>query len=110
LWKPEKSAEQFLLDNKNMVVSKNPVDFPYKVYLKNDSTQDNYDALVKWLTHNTDKCRVGKSTLSNLENNYYFGGNYFYVKDTKVLMVIEMVAGKIVGKVDKVIHIDDIDK
>jgi hypothetical protein len=110
LWKPEKTAEEFLLNNKNTVVSKNPVEFPYKVYLKHDSSRQSYDALVKWLNSNTDKCRVGRSTLQNLENNYYFSGNYFYVKDTKVLMIIEMVAGKIIGKIDKVIHIDDIDK
>ena len=110
LWKPEKSAERFLLDNKNMIVSKNPVEFPYKVYLKHDSTHENYSSLLKWLTHNNDKCKVGRQTLSNLEMKYYVGGNYFYVKDTKVLMIIEMVAGKIIGKVDKVIHIDDIDK
>lgn len=110
LWKPEKTAEDFLLNNKNMIVSKTPVEFPYKIYLKHDSSQQNYDALVKWLTNNPDKCKVGDATLSNLANKYYFSGNYFYVKDLKVLMVIEMVAGKIIGKIDKVIHIDDIDK
>lgn len=110
IWKPEKTAEEFLLTNKNIVISKNPVEFPYKVYLKHDSSKQSYDALVKWLTANPEKCKVGRSTLENLENNYYFSGNYFYVKDLKVLMIIEMVAGKIIGRIDKVIHIDDIDK
>jgi hypothetical protein len=110
MWKPEKHAEDFLRNNKNTVVSKSLVEFPYKIYLKHDVKNSNYGALVKWLNNNTDKSKIGKTSLQNLENNFYIGGNYFYVKDLKVLMIIEMVAGKIIGKVDKVIHIDDIDK
>jgi len=110
LWKPEKSAEDFLTNNKNVIVSSKPVDYPYKVYLKSDYTQKGYDALVKWLKSNTDKSKVGHNTLYNLEHGCYITGNYFYVKDLKVLMIVEMVAGKVISKIDNVVYIGDIDK
>ncbi len=110
LWKPEKTAEEFLVNNKNVIVSNKPVEFPYKVYLKSDYAQKNYNALVKWLAANKDKSKVGQFTLSNLENGCYITGNYFYVKDLKVLMIVEMVAGKIISKIDNVVYIGDIDK
>lgn len=108
LFRPLEGSEEYLLTNKDVMVTKNPSEFNYKVVLKNK--HGNYDALVHWLTENPDKAKAGASTLRNLRESNHFSGNYFFVKDPKVLMIVEMIAGKIVNKIEKVIHIDDIDK
>jgi len=109
LWKPAKSSVEFLIKNKNTIVSKTPVEFSYKVYLKY-GYNNNHHVLGNWLVNNTDKSKVGLLTLQNLTNGKYYTGNYFYVKDLKNLMIIEMIAGNMIGKIDKIVYINDIDK
>lgn len=110
IWKPDDKAIDFLLNNKEASVSSKPVEYPYKIYLKSDMNGTNYDALVKWLTNNTEKAKVGKWCLINLQQRHWITGNYFYIKDLKTLTIIEMIAGKIISKVETITHIDDVDK
>lgn len=110
IWKPEERSVEFLLNNKDMSVSLKPVAFPYKIYLKSDMHRTNYDALVKWIGDNKEKVKIGKWCLNALKNHAWITGNYFYIKDLKTLTVIEMIAGKIINKVENIKHIDEVDK
>lgn len=107
IWRPAIGSEEFLLSNKNIVVTDKDIKYEYRLYLKNGS---NTSALVNWIKKNPDKAKIGDYTLNSLENNYYVNGNYFYVKDSKVLMMVEMVAGKLINKIEKFVHITDLDK
>jgi hypothetical protein len=107
IWKPIIGSEQFLLTNRGVSVSKNPVDFKFRCFLKHGT---HTGALINWIKNNPDKAKIGSSTLRSLEHGYYVTGNYFYVKDEKILMMAEMVGGKLISKIEKIVHIDDLDK
>ena len=107
IWRPIVGSEEYLLTNKSIVVTDKEIKYEYKLYLKNGS---NTTTLVNWIKKNSDKAKIGESTLYALENEYYVNGNYFYVKDSKVLIMAEMVAGKLISKIEKFVHITDLDK
>lgn len=107
IWKPLVGSEEFLLSNKSMVITDKDIEYEYRLYLKNGS---NPGPLVNWIKNNPDKAKIGDHTLNSLENNYYVNGNYFYVKDSKVLIMVEMIAGKTISKIEKFVHITDLGK
>lgn len=107
IWRPIVGSEEYLLTNKSIVVTDKEIKYEYKLYLKNGS---NTTTLVNWIKKNSDKAKIGESTLYALENEYYVNGNYFYVKDSKVLIMVEMVAGKLISKIEKFVHITELDK
>ena len=107
IWKPPIGSEEVLLDNKRIVITNKDIEYEYRLYLKNGS---NPSALVNWIKKNPEKAKIGDSTLNSLANNYYVNGNYFYVKDSKVLIMVEIIAGKLISKIEKFVHIDDLDK
>jgi len=106
IWRPLVGSEEYLLSNKSIIVTDRDIEYEYKLYLKNGS---NTSSLVNWIKKNPDKAKIGDHTLNSLENNYYVNGNYFYVKDSKVLIMAEMVAGKLISKIEKFVHITDLD-
>lgn len=107
IWRPLIGSEEFLLSNKSTVVTDKEIIYEYRLYLKNGS---NPSALVNWIKKNPDKAKIGDYTLNSLENNYYVNGNYFYVKDSKVLIMVEMIAGKLISKIEKFVHITNLGK
>lgn len=107
IWRPLNGSEDYLLSNKSIIVTDKEIEYEYKLYLKNGS---NTTTLVSWIKKNPDRAKIGQATLYALENDYYVNGNYFYVKDSKVLIMVEMVAGKLISKIEKFVHITDLDK
>jgi hypothetical protein len=110
LWAPVPGSETFLSGNINTIVSKKPTAYEYKVTLKYGSSSVHKTALAAWVRNNPDKAKAGSTVLRNLENDYYVGGNYIYVKNTSCLSIIEMIVGSGIGKIEKIVYINDIDK
>lgn len=109
LWKPSDDAIKILLSRDNIIVCDEPVTLSYKVTL-NRSRIGSTNELAKWLKNNTDKSKVGKRALMMFEQDLYVDGLYFYVRDEKVLMLIEMMVGNKIRRVDKLIYKGNIDK
>lgn len=107
VYKPEEGMENFLLLNIDTAVVNKPSKYEYRVYIKSDSKQEH---LANWLKANTDKSRVGAITLYNLETGWHMSGNYFYIRDDRVLTMVRMVAGNNINRVEKLIYKGDIDK
>jgi hypothetical protein len=109
LWKPSDDAIKLLLSRDNIIVCDEPVTLSYKVTL-NRSRIGTTNQLANWLKNNTDKSKVGKRSLMMFEQDLYVDGLYFYVRDKKVLMLIEMMVGNKIRRVDKLIYKGNIDK
>jgi hypothetical protein len=107
IFKPEPGTENFLLLNIDTAVVKNPSEYEYRVYLKGGKMDTSF---ANWLKANRDKSKVGDLTLRNIENGWYLSGNYFYVRDDKVLTIVRMLIGHNVRRVEKLIYKGDIDK
>lgn len=108
IYKPDSNLTNFLQTNFDIAIVKKVPEYEFKVYLKGSSKVDiNFS---NWLEANTDKSKVGSATLRNIKNGWYTGGNYFYIKNEKVLTMIRMLVGHNIRRIEKQIYKDDIDK
>lgn len=104
---PEEGMENFLLLNIDTAVVKTVPEYEYRVYLKGHKTDPSF---ANWLKANTDKSRVGDLTLFNIAAGHHVSGNYFYVKNDKVLTIVRMLIGHNIRRVEKLVFNGDIDK
>jgi len=56
-----------------------------------------------WIEKNPDKVRAGSILLYNIENNISTNGQYIYVKDEKVMLLLELMLGQAIRRIDKLV-------
>ena len=77
-----------------------PISMKYKVTVGNQVSS----GLSTWITANPDKCKAGYKFLQEVKNNGYVNGMYFYVRDEKVLQLVQLIIGGNIKRVDKFIN------
>jgi hypothetical protein len=106
-WKPQPEMLAFLsLKHDVVLVDKTP-DMEFKIYLNNNRCDPSFAA---WLEKNDDKSKVGHYTLGNIKHSMYNGNAYFYVRDEKVLLMVQMYISKNIRRIEKLVYKGDIDK
>lgn len=107
-WEPDPNIVDIILGQPNIIITDEKSPYRYKVTLgrKAGSTTE----LGNWLLNNKDKSKIGSIAIDALINNGYVDGFYFYVRDKKVLMLIQLMSGTYIRRVDKLVYKDDIDK
>ena len=105
-WEPNTDNINYLLTEKNVVIVDKEPEFQYKVTFNSKNVNSGFG---KWLEANTDKSRVGRYTLENIFNGYA-NNSYIYIRDKKVLTMIEIIVGHNIRKVDELIYMPSIDK
>jgi hypothetical protein len=107
VYRPREGVKEFLNTNIETAIVKTEMPYEFRVYFNGNRVDPNF---ANWLKTNTDKSRVGTVTLRNIEDGYYTNGNYFYVKNEKVLTIVRMFLGHNIRKVERLVYIGDIDK
>lgn len=102
-WEPLDATVQSL--EKNVILINAPSEYEYKVTLNLGVDP----ALANWIRSNPGKAQAGKVCLDTIENNGYTKGYYFYVRDSKVLQLLNLFIGK-VQRIDKLVYTSNIDK
>jgi|TARA_B110000503_G_scaffold55083_1_gene88428 hypothetical protein len=105
-WEPTFENVDFLKEEKNIVLVKSEPEFPLRVWLGYKKIDP---ALANWLANNQDKSSVGNKTLKNIKTGWC-GGNYFYVRNEKILIMIELLVGHNIQRVEKLVYKPNIDK
>lgn len=100
-WSPAEYVEQLA---KNQVVVEVP-NMKYRVTLRSCTPE-----FGAWCENNTDKIKIGNSVLSTIKYGGDISGRYFYVRDEKVLTLVELLIGSGIRRVDEVICPSNIDK
>lgn len=90
---------------KNIIVVKNPPLYEYKITL--DINVDS--ALADWIENNPGKAKAGAKCLDCIRNNGYTRGFYFYVRDDKIIQLLNLFTGKL-QRIDKLVYIAKTDK
>jgi len=108
-WEPETEIANLLLEAENIIIVDTPVEFPYKITLGRPKKGTSYE-LGNWLKNNTDKSKVGKKALQEFLRNGWTDGLYFYIRDERVLMLVQMMIGNKIRRIDKLVYIGNIDK
>ena len=106
-WKPQPEMMEFLSLKHDVVLVDNKPDMEFKIYLNNKRCDPSFAA---WLEANHDKSKVGSYTLGNIKHSMYHGNAYFYVRDEKVLLMVQMYISKNIRRIEKLVYKGDIDK
>lgn len=107
IWEPEPEQEKFLKENKNVIIVNKPTDFPLKVSF---GRKLGNPELAKWLEANKDKAKAGTTFISNLKKHNWIQGQYIHVRDEKTLLLVQMLAGDNITRIDKLVYKDNLDK
>ena len=106
LWEPSTEAKTLLLHKQNIEIVNSPTDMSLKIYFNSGRVNRGFG---EWVLANRDKCRIGQILLKRLVNDSYITG-HCYIRDEKVLTLVEMLIGHKIRRVDKLVYKGDIDK
>ena len=94
MFRPDDHTVDALLSNRRLeVAEKLPNDCRFRVVLKHLSKKDNFDSFISILERNKDKIFIPNSLRKYMENKttYWYGNTpYFYVKEEKLLTLIQL--------------------
>ena len=102
---PSKNIDISLLQ-KNVIIMDKPFPFEYKVTL-GDKVDPNS---ANWFESNRDKVRISTNCLETIKAGNNPANMYIYVRDSKVLQLINLVLGNGISRIDKIVSVTNIDK
>lgn len=105
-WEPKTDTIDLLLNEKNILLVDKIPEHPIKItfnYKKIDP------AFSSWLLANKDKSTAGEVTISNISHGYA-SGNYVFVRDERVLTMIQMIVGHNIQRIERLVYSGNIDK
>ena len=105
-WEPNLKNIDFLLQQKNIVIVENPVQFPLKITFNYKRINPSF---ASWLENNKDKSSAGTQALSNI-NSGYASGNYVFLRDERVLTMVQLIVGHNIQRIEHLVYSGDIDK
>jgi hypothetical protein len=108
IYKPDDDIKNDLLTKKNIIISNNPVEWPYKVTLGN--LRRDYTGFANWIDNNPDKIKIGEIARHSLTDHGYVSGYYFFVKSEKMLNLINIMVGDNIRRIDQIVYKENIDK
>lgn len=106
-WEPKEENLATLLSGDNVIFVNTPPQFPLRITFNGKTVPKEF---ADWLKNNTDKSKVGPKTLESIEHHRWSDGNYFHVRDEKVLNLIYLIIGNNIRRIDKLVYRADIDK
>lgn len=101
LWEPNPENIKLLQENKNIILVDKEPEFKYKITFGRKRSKPE---LASWLKQNSDKSRAGSTFISNCENSNWIQGQYVFVRDEKVIFLINMIAGDNITKIEELVY------
>lgn len=110
MWKVRESHAELLKKDKSVIITRSLGNFRFRITLGNDTRKGTLP-IANWIDNNKAKVRVGKETLRCLRSERSScSGLYFYVKDEKSLLIVQMLAGNKIRTINKLVDKKDLDK
>ena len=103
--KPREQDISSFLDDASVYILNEPLPYEYRVHIKSGKNPE----LADWLENNKDKSRITEKALENLRN-YQWCNCYFYLRDSKLMLLIEMLSKNSIGKVERLVYKGNTDK
>jgi len=96
----------FLELNPKTCIVNEPTEFEFKVYLKGHLDP----SFANWIDGNPTQCKVGDITLGNIREHAWMAGNYIFIKNRKILDLVNLIISQNIIKIENLIYLGDIDK
>ncbi len=108
VWRPDDKSLNTLKNQKNVIISNTRTDYPYKITF---GIKPGKPELAAWIEKNKDKVLAGPVLIKNLQRgNSWIQGQYIFARDENIIMLLQMIVGDNITRIDKVIYKEDIDK
>jgi hypothetical protein len=101
---PDPSIADVLV--KNVIVVETEPEYEYKVYLSDSAVP----GFAVWAETNKDKVKLGPKLKLNIGSKGYLRGFYFWCKNEKVLLLVKMIIGGSIQRIDKLVSKAKLDK
>ena len=89
-----------LLAKHTIIMKDNNFGYSHKITLKDKVDQRFY----KWLTSNPDKVKIGNTCLDSIKKGHYVRGFYFYIKNEKILSLINLMICNDISRIDNIVY------
>lgn len=100
-WEPDPENLGLLQDNKNIILVKKKPEYLYKCTF---GKKLGSPSLAKWIDANPNLAKIGDTAKWECYNNGWVKGYYFWVKNEKVLFMVQMIVGDNIVRVDKLVY------
>ena len=108
LWEPDRAAVEFLTNNRNVILVNRKPEFPWKLTFGKKSGSK---SLANWIKSNSKNVLIGSIALENHEKEFgWIQGTYMYARNEQIVMLIQMIVGDNITRIDKLVYKADIDK
>jgi len=104
-WEPDQKSINLLVKN-NIVITDNTFGYDYKITFKDRIDSQFYN----WLLANPDKVKIGNTCLQCIKRGGYVRGFYFYLRDAKVLSLVNLMIGGGIARIDNIVYKEVKDK
>ncbi len=101
LWKPKKEYENFLKENINTIIINQPSDFEYKVTFGRKKARRE---LAAWIEKNPTQVKATEYFINLIKDSGFIHSLYLYAKNEKTLLLLQMLAGENIARIDKLIY------
>lgn len=100
-WQPDPANIDTLLTNDNIILVNSIPKYEYKITFgkKNGSP-----ALANWIENNPTLGKIGDATKEYCKNKSWVKGLYFFVKDKRALLMVQMIVGDNISRIDKLVY------
>lgn len=107
--KPSEISKKALLGESKIIVINSPTEYPIRVTFGRKPANQ---GLLTFIQTNLNKTLTASSHLiDKLSNNVlYIDNNYIHVKNEKTLVLLELVCGYNIAKIEKLVYIENKDK
>ena len=102
-WEPNPETIQTLQSEKNIIITHKIPQYQYKVTLGNKKGSS---SLANWIKNNPSLASMGEIAWLYCKDESYVAGYYFHVRDEKTLLLIQMMVGNNIQRVDKFVYIE----
>lgn len=100
-WEPDPANIDALLTNDNIILVNSPPKYEYKITF---GKKLGSPALAKWIDNNPTLGKIGDAAKDYCENGSWVKGLYFFVKDKRALLMVQMIVGDNIARIDKLIY------
>lgn len=108
IWEPSLTAIDFLTNNRNVILVNYQPEFPWKLTF---GKKPGSKVLADWIKKNPKNVSIGRVALEHHEKETpWIQGTYMYARNEHVVMLIQMIVGNNITRIDKLVYKADIDK
>jgi len=99
IWQPDPS-QIHVLKQPNTILVKEPASHPIRVTMNDKRIASDF---TQWIDANPDKVTIGDTAYRAIKRGWMVGGLYFYLRDDKILSLINLMLWDNIRRVDRLV-------